>query len=165
MNWYDWITLVIMALVTVIQTVRGVRAGGMGLPLFEAAGVVLAAVAATAFAHTLAGPIQARDTTMMLVLFIVFSVLAFFVARWLFELTALALQPYDGIFSVLCGLVMAWAVAHMFLRIMVGSAGSESADIIANSPIAREVYQFQSWKALMRLLFNKAGPDFDPTQG
>lgn len=166
MNWYDWITLVIVALVTVIQTVRGVRAGGMGLPLFEAAGVVLAAVAATAFAHTLAGPIQARDTTMMLVLFIVFSVLAFFVARWLFALTALSLQPFDGILSVLCGLVMAWAVAHMFLRIMVGSAGSESADIIANSPIVREVYQFQSWKALMRLLFEtKAGPDFDPTEG
>jgi hypothetical protein len=166
MNWYDWITLVIMALVTVIQTVRGVRAGGMGLPLFEAAGVVLAAVAATAFAHTLAGPIQARDTTMMLVLFIVFSVVAFFVARWLFALTALSLQSLDGIFSVLCGLVMAWAVAHMFLRIMIGSEGGETSAAIANSPIAREVFQFRTWNELMRLLFKtQAGPDFDPTEG
>ena len=40
-------TLALMALVTVVQTVRGVRAGGMGLPFFEAAGVIVAAVAAT----------------------------------------------------------------------------------------------------------------------
>jgi hypothetical protein len=166
MSWYDYITLVIMAVVTIVQTVRGIRAGSMGLPLFEAAGVVVAAAAATALAHTFAGPIQARDTTVMLVLFIVFTVLAFFVARWLYALTALSLHPFDGILSVLCGLVMAWAVAHMFLRIMVGSAEGESADIIANSPIAREVYQFQSWNALMRLLFKtKAAPDFDPTEG
>ena len=166
MSWYDWLTLVVMATVTIIQTVRGIRAGAMGLPLFEAAGVVVAAAAATSLAHTFAGPIQARDATVMLVLFIVFSVLAFFVAHWLFALTALSLQPFDGIFSVLCGLVMAWAVAHMFLRIMVGSAEGESADLVANSPIAREVYQFQSWNALMRLLFKtKAGPESDPSEG
>ena len=35
MNWYDWVTLVIMTAVTIIQTVRGIRAGGVGLPLFR----------------------------------------------------------------------------------------------------------------------------------
>jgi hypothetical protein len=165
-SWYDWIILVLMAIVTGVQAVRGIRAGGMGLPLFEAAGVVVAAAAATSWAHTFAGPIHARDTTVMFVLFIVFSVLAFFVARWLYEMTALSLQPFDGILSVLCGFVMAWAIANMFLRIMIGSAEGESAKLIANSPIAREVYQFQSWNALMRLLFKtKPGPGFDPTEG
>ncbi len=166
MNWYDWITLAIMAIVTVVQTIRGIRAGGFGLPLFEAAGVVVAAAAATAFAHGLAGPINARDSTAMLALFIAFSFVAFIVARWLAASTALSFQQFDGILSVLCGLVMAWAVAHMFLRIMIGSAEGESVEAIAKSPIAGEVFQFRTWNALMRLLFNvKAEPDFDPTEG
>jgi uncharacterized membrane protein required for colicin V production len=165
MSWYDWITLVIMAVVTIIQTVRGSRAG-MGLPLFEAAGVVVAAAAATAFAHGVAGPIHASDNTVMLALFILFSVLAFFVARWLFALAALSFQSLDGILSLFCGLVMAWAVAHMFLRIMIGSAEGEAAEAIANSPVAREVYQFHTWNALIRLLFKvKAGPDNGPDLG
>ena len=165
MNWYDWVTLVIMAAVTIIQTVRGIRAGGMGLPLFEAAGVAVAAAAATYFAHGLAGPFHARDSTMMLALFIAFSFLAFVIARWLFALTSLSFQSLDGILSVLCGLVMAWAVAYMFLRIMMGSGGAETAEGIASSPVAREVYQFRSWNALMQMLFKvKAGPDIDPTQ-
>ena len=166
MNWYDWITLVIMALVTIIQTVRGIRAGGFGLPLFEAAGVVVAAAAAASSAHGLAGAIHFQEGTVMLALFIAFSVLAFIVARWLFALTTLSFQSLDGILSLLCGLVMAWAVAHMFLRIMIGSAEGESVEAIANSPVAREVFQFRTWNALMRLLFNvKVGSDFDPTEG
>jgi len=166
MNWYDWITLVIMALVTIIQTVRGTRADGFGLPLFEAAGVIVAAAAATSFAHGLAGPIHARDSTVMLPLFIAFSVVAFIVARWLFALTALSFQSLDGVFSLICGLVMAWAVAHMFLRIMIGSAEGETAKAIANSPVAREVFQFRTWNELIRLLFGvKAGPDTDPDLG
>jgi hypothetical protein len=166
MNWYDWVTLVIMAAVTIIQTVRGIRAGGVGLPFFEAAGVVVAAAAATSLAHGLAGAIRSQESTVMLVLFIVFSVLAFFVARWLFALTALSFQSLDGILSLLCGLLAAWAVAHMFLRIMIGSEGGESAEAIANSPVAREVFQFRTWNELIRVLFKvKAGPDFDPTEG
>jgi len=163
MSWYDWLTLVIMAVVTIIQTVRGIRAGGMGLPLFEAAGGVVAAAAAISFARGLAGVIHVRESTVMLVLFIAFTVLAFIVARWLFAMTSLSLQSLDGALSVLFGLVLAWAVAHMFLRIMIGSEGGESADIIAKSPVAREVFQFRTWNALMRLLSKReAGPDLGP---
>ena len=165
MSWYDWVTLILIGAVTVIQTVRGIRAGGFGLTMFEAAGVVVAAAAATYFAHGLAGPLHARESVTMLALFIAFSFLAFIVARWLFALTALSFQSLDGILSVLCGFVMAWAVANMFLRIMMGSGGPETAEGIASSPLAREVLQFQSWKSLMRTLIKvKAGSDFDPTE-
>jgi uncharacterized membrane protein (DUF485 family) len=156
-------TLAIMALVTVIQTVRGMRAGGMGLPFFEAAGVVVAAVAATSLSRGLAGSIHVRESTVMLALFIVFSVLAFFVAHWLAALASLSFQSLDGVLSLLCGLAMAWTVGHMFLRIMIGSADSDSVEAIANSPVAREVLRFRTWHALLRLLFKaKAGPDIDP---
>jgi hypothetical protein len=165
MDWHDWVTLVIMAAVTVIQTVRGVRAGGVGLPLFEAAGGVVAAVATTALSRGVAGALHFDESTVMFVLFIVFLALGFVVARWLFALTALSFQSLDGVLSLLCGLAMAWAVGHMFLRIMIGSAGGEYAEIIANSPVAREVYQFRTWNALMHLLFQAKGSDIEPTEG
>jgi hypothetical protein len=168
MHWYDWMTLVIVAGGTIIQTVRGGRAGGMGLPLFEAIGVIAAAVGATAFTRGLAGAIHVSENVVLLVLFLVFSVLAFIVARWLFTLTGMSFQSLDGFFSFMFGLVLAWTVAHMVLRIVIMSQGGngEVAAQMANSPVAREVFEFRTWNSLMRLLFKaKLGPDFNPEQG
>jgi len=168
MHWYDWMTLFILVAVTIIQTVRGSKAGGMGLPLFEALGVIVAAVGATAFAHGLAGMIHVSESVVLLVLFLVLSVAAFAVARWLFTLTGMSFQSLDGFFSLVFGLVLAWTVAHMVLRIVIMSQGGngELATQMANSPVAREVYQFRTWNALMRLLFRaKLGPQINPDVG
>jgi hypothetical protein len=165
MDWYDWVTLVIMAVVIIAQTVRGIRAGGIGVPLFEAAGGVVAAVAATEISPGVAGALRFSESTVMFVLFLAFLGLAFVVAHWLAALSPLPFQSFDGVLSFFFGLVLAWAVAHMFLRIMMGSEGSQSADMIASSPVAREVFQFRTWNELMQLLFRaKAGQDFDPTE-
>jgi len=165
MNWYDPVVLAKMVLVVAVQTVRGIKAGA-GLVMFEAAGVVVAAAAATASAHSFAAQIHAPESSMMLVLFIVFSVVAFFVARWLFALTALSFQWLDPVLSLFLGLVMAWAIAHMFFRIMIGSEGGPAADEIAGSPVAREVFQFRTWNALMRLLFKaRTGQETDVDLG
>lgn len=168
MRWYDWMTLVIVVGGTIIQTVRGSKAGGMGLPLFEAAGVMVAAVGATAFTYGLADMIHVSESVVLLVLFLVLSVAAFAVARWLFTLTALSFRSLDGLFSLIFGLVLAWTVAHMVLRIVIMSqdGNGEVAAQMANSPVAREVFQFRTWNALMRLLFKaKLGPDINPDQG
>jgi hypothetical protein len=168
MHWYDWMTLVIVVGGTIIQTVRGGRAGGMGLPLFEAVGVVVAAVGATAFTRGLAGVIHASESVVLLALFLIFSFFAFVIARWLFTLTALSFQSLDGLFSFLFGFVLAWTVAHMVLRIVIMSQGGngEVAAQMASSPVAREVYQFRTWNALMRLLFKaRLAPEFNPDQG
>jgi hypothetical protein len=162
-SWFDGVTLALMALVTVVQTVRGIKAGGMGLPFFEAAGVVVASVAATSLSHELARSINVRESTVLLALFLAFSVLAFVVAHWLSALTSLSFQSLDGVLSLLCALAMAWVVGHMFLRIMIGSADSESVEAIAKSPVAREILRFRTWRALMRLLFRaKESPDIEP---
>ena len=168
MHWYDWMTLLILVAVTIIQTVRGSKAGGMGLPLFEAAGVIVAAVAATAFSHSLAGAIHVGEGVALLVLFLVFAVLAFIVGRWLFTVTALSFESFDGLLSFLFGLVMAWTIAHMVLRVVIASQGGngELATHVASSPVVREVFTFRTWNALMKLLFKaKLGPDFNPDQG
>jgi hypothetical protein len=166
MDWYDWVTLAIMAIVTTVQTMRGVRSGGVGLSLFEAAGGVVAAVAATELSSGVSGALRFSESTVMFVLFLAFLALALVVAHWLAALSPLPFQSFDGVLSFFFGLVLALAVAHMFLRIMIGSAEGETAQAIANSPVAREVFQFQTWNELMRLLFRaKSGPGFDPTEG
>ena len=100
----------------------------------------------------------------MFALSVAFVIAAFFLARWLFGLTGLTLQSLDGVFSFFCGLVLAWAVAHMFLRIMMASEPGRAAEMVAGSPVAREVFWFRTWNALMRLLFNaKVGADFNPS--
>lgn len=168
MHWYEWMTLAIIVVVTIVQTVRGVKAGGMGLPLFEAAGVIVAAVAATSFSHGLANAIQMRESTVLLALFIAFAVVGFIVARWLFALTDLSFQSLDGFFSFIFGLILAWTIAHMFLRIMISAQGlnGEIAANLARTPVAREIFQFRTWNALMRLLFKaKLSPDFNPDIG
>jgi hypothetical protein len=168
MHWYDWMTLLILAMVTIIQTVRGSKAGGMGLPLFEAGGVVVAAVAATAFSHSLAGMIHVGEGVVLLALFLVFAVLAFIIGRWLFTVTSLSFESLDGFLSFMFGLVMAWTIAHMVMRIIVVSqgGGGELATNMATSPVAREVFSFRTWNALMKLLFKaKLGPDFNPDVG
>jgi positive regulator of sigma E activity len=168
MHWYDWMTLVIVVGGTIIQTVRGSKAGGMGLPLFEAGGVIVAAVGSTAFTHGLAVRIHVSESVVLLVLFLVFSVVGFIVARWLFTLTGMSFQSLDGLFSFLFGFVLAWTVAHMVLRIVIMSQGGngEVAAQMVNSPVAREVYQFRTWNALVRLLFKaKLAPDFNPDEG
>jgi hypothetical protein len=66
------------------------------------------------------------------------------------------------------GLVMAWTIAHMVMRIIVVSqgGGGELATNMATSPVAREVFSFRTWNALMKLLFKaKLGPDFNPDVG
>jgi hypothetical protein len=168
MHWYDWMTLLILVVVTIIQTVRGSKAGGMGLPLFEAAGVVAAAVAATAFSRPLAGSIHVSEGVVLLVLFLVFAVLAFILGRWLFTVTSLSFESLDGLFSFLFGLVMAWTIAHMVLRVVIASQGGngEIAANLANSPVAREVFSFRTWNALMRLLFKaRLAPEINPDVG
>jgi uncharacterized membrane protein required for colicin V production len=162
MNWYDYMTLAIIIVVTVVQSIRGVRAGGFGLPLFESAGVVVAAVLATAIGRELARQIHVNEGTVMFALFVVLSIAAFVVARYLFALTALTFQSLDGVLSVFCGVVMGWAVAHMFLRIMMGSEPGQFADTIASSPVAREIFQFRTWNALMRVFFKaQSGQEVD----
>jgi hypothetical protein len=168
MHWYDWMTLLILVAVTIIQTVRGSKAGGMGLPLFEAAGVIVAAVASTALSHPLAGMVHVGDGVALIVLFLVFAALAFVLGRWLFTVTSLSFESLDGFLSFLFGLVMAWTIAHMVLRIVVVSqgGGGELASNMATSPVAREVFSFRTWNALVRLLFRaKLGPEIDPDVG
>ena len=149
MHWYDWTALLIIAAGTITQIVRGSKAG-FGLPLFEAAGAVVAAVAATAFSRGLTGVVRVNQAVTLPVLFVVFAGIALIVADWLFALTGWSPKSRDGAYSIPFGLVLGWAIAYVFLGIVVAEQGANGvATQMAHAPVAREVYQFRTWNALM----------------
>ncbi|MGB9742234.1 MAG: hypothetical protein ACP5JB_04470 [candidate division WOR-3 bacterium] len=165
MFWFDWLALGIVLGVAIIQTVRTAKAGGMGLTLFEAAGLIVAGAGANALAGTLAQTVGIQPQVMLIVLFLIFAVLAFIIARWLFGLTGWSFESLDGLFGFFWGIAAGWVIAHMVLRIIIMSQGEHGAvaEALINAPIAREVYSFRTWNALMQLLFKaKLGPDFNP---
>jgi hypothetical protein len=145
----------------VIQVRRGSKAG-FGLPLFEAAGAVAAAVAAAALSRRLAGTIHVNQGVALPVLFTLFAGVALIFADWLFALTGWSFKSHGGAFSIPFGLVLGWVTAYVFLGIIVAAQGANGvATEMAHAPVAREVYQFRTWNALLRL-FTAArhGPDF-----
>lgn len=169
MQWFDWMTLVIVVGITILQIVRGTKAGGMGLPLFEAAGLVVAAVVATKLTPAVAMALHMNKAVVMLIIFVILGIGAFILGRWLYNVTQWNFQALDGFLSFVFGLVAAWTIAHMVLRIIMEFQGGPTAAMgsaMSTAPIAREVYQFRGWNWIMRLLFRvKLGPDVDPDIG
>ncbi len=165
MFWYDWMCLGIVLGMAIIQTIRTSNAGGMGLTLFELAGLIVAAVGATNLSPGLAQVIGVQPLVVMVVLFVVLAIMAFVLARWLFGLTGWSFESLDGFFGFVWGFGAGWVIAHMVMRVLITSQGPEGviATNIANAPIAREVFNFKTWNALMNLLFKaRLGPDFNP---
>lgn len=168
MHWFDWMALGIVVVVAITEMVRANKSGGMGLALFDAAGVVVAAVAATKLSGGLAATLHMHVSTVTLVLFALLTVLGLIIAYWLFGLTGWTFQSMDGFLSLVFGVVTGWAVANMVLRIIMQSQGGtgEVASLIASSPIGREIFTFRTWNAIMKVLFRaKLGPEIDPDVG
>jgi Co/Zn/Cd efflux system component len=167
MHWFDWTALAVVVAVTIVQTIRGAKQG-MGLVLYEALGLVVSAVGATALSGPLADAMHMEKAVVLIVLFLVFGVLAFVLAYLLFTATHWSFESLDGFLSCLFGLVGGWAIAHMVLRVILTSQGEhgELASALSTSLVCQEIFQFRTWNALLRLLFRaKLGPDFNPDVG
>lgn len=176
MKSYDWVCIGIMLVGAIVQAIRASKSGGMGLPLFEALGVIVAAVGANKLGPMFGLAMHVQAWIVMLVIFVVLSVVAFLVARWLFSILAWSFESMDALFGALWGVVLGWAVASVVLHVVVEIQGpggalaavamNPEAEVRAQMPIVNEVLNFRTWKALMGLLFKaKLGPEFNPDIG
>lgn len=168
MFWFDWMTLAIVLGVTVIQTVRGIKAGGMGLPLFEAAGLVVSAVTATGVAGSVARALHLSKPVVLVSIFFLLAIGAFALGRWLYTVTQLSFESFDGVLSFIFGLVAGWTIGHVVLRVFIESQGPAGpiAGVMNSTLIAREVLQFRGWNWLVKLLFRaRLAPEFNPDIG
>ena len=155
MPWFDWMTLAILLAFGLLQAIRSSKAGGMGLALFEAVGIVAAAFAAVHLAGPLAESMHMQKSTVMIGMFFLLCVGAFFLGRWLFSITGWSFQTLDGPLGFIFGVVTGWAVAHMVLRVIIESQGwaGPVASQMQGSIFAREIMEFRGWHWLMRVLF------------
>lgn len=168
MYWFDWMTLGIVLVVAVLETIRANNSGGFGQALFDALGLVVAALGSTWLAGPLAGLLGGRQWVLTLIIFVVLSVGALAVARMLFSATEWSSDSFGGLLSFIFGLACGWVIANMVLRIVIQSQG-ESGEVIAlmsGAPVAREVFQFRLWNMLMNSLFDlNLGPKIDLDAG
>jgi hypothetical protein len=160
MKWFDWMSLAIVLGTALIQKIRTSKAGGMGLAFFEMGGLIVSAIAANALAMPLAQAIGIRHLVMLIVLFVLFVILTFVFSRWLFNLTEWSFHSLDDFFGFLWGLGAGLVIAHMVLRVIIESQGSNGMVLpdLADAPIAREIYYFKTWNAL-RSLYSRFGMD------
>lgn len=176
--WFDWLCLVIVLAGAIVQAIRAGKVGGMGLPLFEACGVICAGVGATKLYEPLGLALGFGNNkwVMLIVLFVVFSVLAFLLARWLFSILSWSFESMDALFGFFLGIALGWVVANVVLRVIIeiqgGASGAVGVIVLgpeearAQAPIANEIMNFRTWNAIMRLLFKaKLGPEFNPDVG
>ncbi|MBM3314538.1 CvpA family protein [candidate division WOR-3 bacterium] len=178
MMWYDWMCLGIVLAAAITQSIRGTKAGGMGLPLFEALGIIVAGFAATKLYAPLGRALGLGDNKWiaLIAIFVVLCVVAFLVARWLFTILSWSFESMNAMFSFLWGVAAGWVIANVALRVVIeiqgGATGAVGAIVLGSeevrrqAPIANEIMNFRTWHAIMRLLFKaKLGPDFNPDVG
>ena len=168
MQWFDWMTVGIVLAVAIVQTIRGNKVGGMGLPLFEAIGLVLAAVGTTALSQGLADLLHLPGPAVMIGMFVVLVIIALILGRWLFTVTNWSFQSMNGLLGFLWGVAAGWVIAHMVLRIIIEFQGptGEVASMMGSAPVAGQVFRFHWWNWLMERVFKaNLGPEFNPDVG
>ncbi|HDR00457.1 MAG TPA: hypothetical protein ENN51_09275 [candidate division WOR-3 bacterium] len=164
MLWFDWMTLGIVLVVAVVETIRARNSGGFGQALFDALGLVIAALGSTWLAGPIADTLGAAKWVITLVAFAILAVGALAGARTVFSAFEWSSDSFDGGLSFLFGVACGWVIANMVLRIIVLKQGDigEVAMMMPNAPVAREVFQFRTWNILMNRFFKlNLGPRID----
>lgn len=155
MLWFDWMTAGIVLAVAIIETIRARNSGGFGQALFDALGLVVAALGSTWLAEPVANVLGAAKWAVMLVAFVLLAIGALVAARTVFSAFEWSSDSFDGGLSFLFGIACGWIVANMVLRIIVTQQGDlgQVAVMMQNAPVAREVFQFRTWNSLMNRFF------------
>ncbi|MFO7676280.1 MAG: hypothetical protein R6X12_08205 [bacterium] len=168
MQWFDWMTLIVVFVVAGLETIRARSSGGFGQALFDALCFVVAAVGGTWLAGPIASLLGIDKWIATLAIFVVLGFGALIVGRMLFSITEWSSDSFDGGLCFLFGIACGWIVANMVLRIIIQQQGDlgEVAELLPQAPVAREVFQFRLWNILMQQLFHiNLGPEIDVDVG
>lgn len=120
----DLITLLFVSTIAGIEWLRGWEK--MGRILFETLAVIGAARLSTILYRLLEDSLPINPAITYLLIFIILSVLGFFLAVAISNLLPISLGGFDPLFAFFFGLVFATAVTHSALRIIIIGFGPES---------------------------------------
>jgi len=155
-TWLDIVALLVIILVTWVESVRG-----FGRALFDFVGAVISLRAAAFLAGRLAdvapisqsaGPTEAFWFAVMFLALVVLTLLA---TRLIYQSTLLSLDVLDPLVGGLFGLASGMVVAHVFLRIvLLGYTETEFADVVLSSFMGQELLKFRTYHKVVTALHN-----------
>ena len=144
MNWVDYVTLGVMAFVTLVFTLRGRT--GMGAALFDMCAFVVAVWAAHNGYRKIANLTHLNLALTYIIIYVIVVVLLLFVAAKLYALTQMNFAPFDFLVSIVLGFIAAWAIAYALLEVVGTLAGPNggATDALLKSSVAAEVLKFKT---------------------
>ncbi len=163
MNSVDILGIGVILFFAILQTIRG--RNGMGKPLFEMIGVIIAAFASVSWYEGLAKISGISPALAIAILFILLGFLSIFFANLLFSITDWSFESLDMFFSFFFGIALGWAVSHILFNLLILSYGKASpfAYAVEESRVAKEILEFKTFKAIIALLYRaKLGPEITP---
>lgn len=156
MTWLDIVVLVVIILITWLESVRG-----FGRALFDFVGAIISLRVAAFLAGLLAdmapisqspGPSEAFWFT---VVFVILAGLTLVATRVIYQSTLLSLDVLDPLVGGLFGLASGMVVAHVFLKmVLLGYTDTEFADVVVNSFMGQELLKFRSYHVVVTALQN-----------
>lgn len=149
----DYVGIFILAAGTAVQLLRGVR--DFSRVLYET-GFLIAAVAGT---NSLYGPlsrlVHVHGLVVYVALFVVFFVTGLVLANLLNHVAAFSLGMFNYVFALVVGVVYAYALGHVLLRVtlnLLGRSHPQVAKAMMYSWVARELLYFKTWVEVLAIL-------------
>ena len=155
MNWIDFIIIVIMLGITVVEMKRG-----FGKAVFDFAALLVAIRGA----YMLQGPLSdvikltlrpATDKAILFAaLFIVIGGGLMYLGRLLYSTTLISAEFFEPLLGGICGIGMGIILSHALMRIIALGSGSDAPIVISTSALGKEFLTFDSYHRLVEFLYN-----------
>ncbi|MCX7785544.1 MAG: CvpA family protein [candidate division WOR-3 bacterium] len=152
MTGIDWIILLVALIIIIVQTARGSKE--MDIPLFEMIALLLTTWIALKTYSSIANFLPISKGVTLLIMFIVMAVILLYIAKLITTRLELTWEPFDAYLSFIFGVATAWIVLHFILRLILVATDptSQIAVLIQNSPVAKEILEYNIFKAIGRFL-------------
>jgi hypothetical protein len=152
----DWVLIAIIIIITGVQSFRGTK--DFDVVLYEMLTFIISASLSVQWYEQLAEQINVNPLLTLLFLYIVIEVVLLIFANILAKRTEFSWEPFNAYLSFFFGIITAWAILYVLLRIASLEASGKiplfNSSSIEKSVIAQEIMQFKIFHTIMVFLNN-----------
>jgi uncharacterized membrane protein len=147
----DWFIIIIALAIIGTQTTRGTK--DFGSVLFEMLTVTITAIVCTKWYAWISDVSRISPMFVFIFLFVILELILLIIAGTIVKQADLTWPPFDSILSFFFGIVTAWALLYILLRIAsLGTFPLISHTSIEKSGVAQEILGFKTFHALINFL-------------
>lgn len=149
----DWVGIAVLATGTAVQFLRGIR--DFSRVFYETVLLVLAVWGVNSVHRSVAGLLKLDPLLTYVGLFLLAFAAALLLALLLNGALCFGLGAFNYLLALVAGLVSAYAVGHVFFRVLLNFLGRSDPGFVqqvARSWVARELLFFRTWVEVLALL-------------